>query len=76
MYYTINAENADLYLSKYVTGKFGKLERLGDNVNTEKDEYNSFVAPDESFFTFTSNGWGNSYGEDDLYICFRREDGT
>ena len=77
MYYTaINAENTDLYLSKYCNGKFGKPERLGDNVNTGKDEYNSFIAPDESYLIFTSDGWGNSYGEDDLYICFRREDGT
>jgi hypothetical protein len=73
MYYTLNA---DLYLSKYVKGKFLKPERLGDNVNTENYEYNSFIAPDESFLIFTSHGWGDSFGEGDLYICFRREDGT
>lgn len=77
MYYTAaNAENADLYRSKYVNGKFESPERLGDNVNTEKYEYNSFVAPDESYLIFTSHGWGDSYGEGDLYICFRRGDGT
>lgn len=77
MYYTaINAENADLYLSKYVNGKFGEPERLGDNVNTDKDEYNSFIAPDESYLIFTSNGRENNLGEGDLYICFRKEDGT
>jgi Tol biopolymer transport system component len=76
MYYTaINAENADLFLSKYVNGKFGEPERLGDNVNTGKHEYNSFIAPDESFLIFTSDGWEDGYGEGDLYICFRREDG-
>jgi hypothetical protein len=53
MYYTAgNAENADLYLSKYYDGKFGKPERLGNSVNTEKNEYNSFIAPDESFLIF------------------------
>ena len=73
MYYTLNA---DLCLSKYIKGKFGRPERLGDNVNTEKYEYNSFIAPDESFLIFTSHGWGDSLGEGDLYVCFRREDGT
>jgi len=73
MYYTLNA---NLYLSRYVKGKFLEPERLGDNVNTEKYEYNSFIAPDESFLIFTSHGWGDSFGEGDLYICFRREDGT
>lgn len=77
MYYTaINAENADLYLSKYIKGKFGEPERLANNVNTEKDEYNSFIAPHESYLIFTSDGWGDSYGEGDLYICFRQQDGT
>ena len=45
-------------------------------VSTEKYEYNSFIAPDESFLIFTSHGWGDSLGEGDLYVCFRREDGT
>ncbi len=77
MYYTAgNAENADLYLSKYADGRFGRPERLGNNVNTEKDEYNSFIAPDESFLIFTSHGWEGHLGEGDLYISFRREDGA
>lgn len=77
MYFTaILAENADLYLSRYINGKFGRPERLGDNINTKKDEYNSFIAPDESFLIFTSNGREDGYGEGDLYICFRKEDGT
>ena len=73
MYYT---GISDLFLSKYTDGKFGKPERLGSNVNTEKDEYNSFIAPDESYLIFTSHGWEDHLGDGDLYICFRKEDGT
>jgi len=73
MYYT---GISDLFLSKYTDGKFGVPERLGENVNTEKDEYNSFIAPDESYLIFTSHGWEGHLGDGDLYICFRKEDGT
>ena len=73
MYYTANS---DLYVSKYDNGKFSSPERLGNNVNTDKEEYNSFISPDESFLIFSSHGWEESLGEGDLYICFRREDGT
>ena len=73
MYYTINR---DLSKARYSNGKFDKPVKLSSNVNTKEGEYNSFIAEDESYLIFTSVGLGDSYGEGDLYISFRRKDGS
>jgi len=74
MYYTAIGNN--IYSSKYSNGKFETPEDLGGNVNTPEAEYNSFVAADGSYIIFTSGGWGEGFGEGDLYICFRNKDGS
>jgi len=45
-------------------------------VNSKDGEYNSFVAPDDSYLIFTSIRAEDNYGEGDLYICFHKQDGT
>ena len=73
MYYT---QNGDLYRAQYTNGLFETPEKLGKNVNSEQGEYNSFIAPDESYLIFTSIRKEDNYGEGDLYICFQKKDGT
>jgi ankyrin repeat protein len=73
MYYT---QNGDIYSSLHSNGKFEEPKRLEENVNSEEGEYNSFVAPDESYLIFTSIRTNDHYGGGDLYICFHRQDGT
>ena len=73
MYLTLNR---DIHRAEYINGKFGNPQRLGDNVNTPLGEGNSFIAPDESYLIFTGWGKGDSFGEFDLYISFRQENGT
>ncbi|UCD62844.1 MAG: PD40 domain-containing protein [Candidatus Zixiibacteriota bacterium] len=74
MYFT-SAEN-DLYRTKLVDGVMSVREKLGDSVNTASDEYNCCIAPDESYLVFTSLGWGEGFGGGDLWICFRKPDGS
>jgi len=39
-------------------------------------EHDPFVAPDESYLVFTSVNRPGGYGSGDMYISFRKEDGT
>ncbi|MCK4760661.1 MAG: ankyrin repeat domain-containing protein [Candidatus Aminicenantes bacterium] len=74
MYYT-DSRN-DLYRSDYEKGEFQTAEKLSNNVNTDRAEYNSFIAADESYLIFTSFGWGQGSGGGDLFISFRNEFGS
>ncbi len=73
MYYTLNN---DLHRARYINRKFEKPEKLDEGVNSENGEYNAFIAPDESYIIFTSFRPGDSFGEGDLFISFRKADGT
>jgi Tol biopolymer transport system component len=66
---------ADLFVSRWVDGKYTEVENLGAPINTEFDEYDPFVAPDESYLIFVSSRPG-SLGKDDLYISFKKDDGS
>ena len=74
MYFT--DANTNISKSLLVDGEYKEVINLGDSINTEESEYNALIAPDESYLIFTSKGWGKGYGNDDLYISFRKEDGT
>ncbi len=67
--------SADIYVSKFVNGKYSKPECMGKEINTENAEMDPFIAPDESYLIFHSRADGG-YGENDLYISFRFEDGS
>ncbi len=65
----------DIYYSTLENGKYKSVHALPDSINTPGDEYNAYVARDESYIIFTSNGWGKGFGRGDLWISFRRPDG-
>jgi hypothetical protein len=46
-----------------------------ESLNTEYDEWDPFIAPDESYLIFCSTKPGGS-GHDDIYISFRGKDGA
>jgi len=69
MYYTGYDNN--IYTSQYTNGAFEKPRKLGVNINTDKGEYNAFIAPDETYLIFTSFGWGEGLGNGDLFISFK-----
>ena len=59
---------ADIWVSRFIEGKYTKPENLGPTINTEKSEATPFIAPDGSYLIFQRS--------DDLHVCFRDEDGT
>jgi len=64
---------SDLYTSAPKAGVYAEPVNLSA-LNTEYDEWDPFIAPDESYLVFCSTKPGGS-GWDDLYITFRRADG-
>lgn len=65
----------NIYRSLLKDGKYGKAEKLGPAVNSESRDFDPFIAPDESYLIFASERPGG-YGASDLYIAFRKADGT
>jgi hypothetical protein len=64
---------ADIYRSRLVNGKYQEPENLGDAINTEFDEFEPFIAPDESFVIFMAGGGRpDSLGGYDFYISYNR----
>ncbi len=66
---------SDILRSRWVDGKYTEPENLGALINTEHHEWDPFVAPDESYLIFCSKK-PEGLGEDDLYVTFRRDDGS
>jgi Tol biopolymer transport system component len=71
-----NLGGSDVYRSRFVNGRYLEPENLGDAINTETNEGDVLVAPDESFLIVTARGRSDSLSKSDLYISFQRSDGT
>jgi len=63
----------DLYRAPRVDAGFLEVENLGPIVNSEADEYEPCIAPDESFLVFMADGRPGSSGGGDLYITYRKD---
>jgi Tol biopolymer transport system component len=61
---------ADLWRATRVGGRFGEPENLGPTVNTSGNDIEAYVAPDESFLIFASNGRPDTVGAYDLYVTY------
>jgi Tol biopolymer transport system component len=66
----------DIYRARHVDGAYTEPENLGPAINTEHDEGDVFVAPDESFLIVSTRGRSDSLGGSDLYVSFRQADGS
>ena len=66
----------DILASEPRDGKFLRPRNLGPAVNSEHDDFDAFVAPDERFIIFSSNGRSDGFGSGDLYISFRGRNGS
>lgn len=68
--------NPDVYCSKLLNGEYTKPLRLGREINSQYQEWDPFIAPDESYLIFGSVDRPGGYGGCDLYISFRNQDGS
>lgn len=62
----------DLYKSRLVDGNYQEPENLGPTINTPAEEFEPFIAPDQSFLIFMSARKGG-HGRSDLYVSYQRD---
>ena len=76
MYFTrtIPSDGTYIFRSKLVDGNYIEPEKLGVEINSTNDQYNAFVAPDESYIIVPNGQRTDGYGGSDYYICFRNDD--
>jgi len=65
----------DIYRSRFVDGRYITPENLGSAINSEKNDWDAYIAPDESYIIFSSQDRNDSIGGQDLYISYRKKDG-
>ena len=66
----------DSYRAQYSDGEFGEPVNLGPGINSEVNEGDIYVSPDETYIIHVSGERPDSLGGSDLYISFRQEDGS
>jgi hypothetical protein len=69
-------KDSDVFYSKFENNRFAEPVRLSNSINSDYNEWDPFIAADESFIIFGSVNRPDSYGGCDLYISFRKEDGS
>jgi hypothetical protein len=69
--------NFDLYCSRYENGKYTPPINLGPGINTQYNEFNPGISPDGTYVIFNSSDRPGNMGHGhDLYISFRKENGS
>ncbi len=66
---------SDIFISRNVNGKHIDAANIGEIINTLHDEWDPYIAPDESYLIFCSTKPGG-LGNDDLFISFRSAEGS
>src|SRR6202008_979938 len=64
---------ADVYRSRLVNGVYAAPENLGAPVNSEFNEGDAVIAPDQSFLILTINGRPDDRGMGDLYLAEQKD---
>lgn len=62
-----------IYRSRIVDGQYAEAEKLPENVNSGKTQFNPFIAPDESYLIVSVWGREDSIGSIDYYIVYRND---
>jgi Tol biopolymer transport system component len=65
----------NIYRSKLVNEHYLKAEKLDSTINSAYRDFDPYISPDESLLIFASARPGG-FGAEDLYISFRKADGT
>lgn len=61
---------ADLYIAKFENDKYISCDNLGSIINTEYDEWDPFIDPDNKYLIFKSDRPGG-YGKYDMYVSLK-----
>lgn len=55
---------------------YAEAVKLGGDINSPTEGVHPFIAPDGSYMIFDTKGRSDGFGDSDLYISFKMEDGT
>ena len=66
----------DIYFSRLDQQKYTEPVHLGREINSRYGEGDVLIAPDESYMIVNSNGRSDDMGNGDLYISYKKEDGS
>lgn len=62
----------DIYRSRLVDGKYTEPENLGESINTQFEEFEPYISPDQRYLIFMTQR-PDGRGGSDLYISYQRE---
>lgn len=65
-----------IYRSRLVDGRYGEPEKLPAPLNAAPQQFNAFIAPDQSYLVVCIAGRPDSLGGTDYYVSFHNADGT
>ncbi|MBK9249982.1 MAG: PD40 domain-containing protein [Ignavibacteria bacterium] len=65
----------DIFVSKFIGGKYQAPQPVTDSLNTSGYEFNAFISPDETFMVYTCYNRPGGLGSGDLCISFNKGDG-
>jgi hypothetical protein len=63
-----------VFRSRFVDGSYTEPEQLPAEVNSVDQQFNAFIAPDESYLIFCAAGREDAVGRADYYISFRDQE--
>jgi len=61
--------HTDLYRARFVDGKYAEPENLGDAINSAQEEYEPWIAPDQSYLIFMADN-RDGRGDSDIFVSF------
>ena len=62
----------DIYRTRLINGRYTEAENLGDAINSQFNEFEPLIAPDERFLIIMAGGRAEGRGGFDLYISYNR----
>ena len=69
-----DGQGSYIYRSRLVDGVYQEPERLGPRVNSTSNQFNAFIAPDESYLILCTGDREDTLGGTDYYVVFRSPD--
>lgn len=68
-----DGQESYIYRSRHVDGVYQEPERLGPGVNSTSNQFNAFIAPDESYLILCTADRDDSLGGTDYFVTFRND---
>jgi Tol biopolymer transport system component len=72
IYFTRRVKSNDIYVSYFVDNKYQNAVLLDKTINTEGNESNPYISPNEDYIIFFAD-YANGFGDSDLYISFNKQ---